>query len=509
VVHWKRNLISLNRIVPWARLEPPSWTEDDDVIRESLLRLTRQSIVYGAGQTLGRGLQVILVPIFTRALAPAEYGVLDLLALLVATASILVVMGMDSALARFFYHEVDSDSRRVMVTSSAVLRSLVALGVAAILAGFAPELSALFLGSPRFADHVRIVAATLPLTTFVMFHNDVLRVTFQPWKFGALNVFNTLLVTGLSILFVVGQRRGVEGALVARLLADGASVVLGFALIRKSLIPRISLPILQRMTSFGLPIIPAAVAYGVIAFSDRWILVRWADLTAVGVYAVAVKLGLAVVLLVSAFQLAWGPFAFERAREPGADRMFARVLILFVGATTTAALAVGLFAPEILRLIVPPEYAAAAAPGAVLAFAAVASGAYQVAGLGVSIALRTDVLAWAAFAAAGITIGLGILLVQALGSLGVAIATLLGYTGSTILVYVWAQRLHPIPYRGIRSLVIFVGGVLAWAGGTSAATAIAASGRPDWGLALRVATFVAYAGVAAYLCRRTPDVVAA
>ena len=69
------------------------------------------------------------------------------------------------------------------------------------------------LGGEVYAKSLRIGALTLPLTLFVLFSYDVLRVTFQPWKFIALNLTWTLTVGGLTLYFVLVQHLGVAGAL--------------------------------------------------------------------------------------------------------------------------------------------------------------------------------------------------------------------------------------------------------------------------------------------------------
>jgi O-antigen/teichoic acid export membrane protein len=473
-------------------------------VKEHLRKLTGESIVYGLGQAAGRGLQMLLVPLFTRVFAPAEYGVIDLLGLAAALAALLVVMGTDAALARFFYEAADTEARRTMVSTSAAWRLGVCLAVAAVLALAAPALSRFLFASPDYAKYVRITALTIPFTAFYLFQNDVLRVTFQPWKYIALNLANTLLVGGLSIAFVVVAHKGVAGVLWGRLAGDALTALFGFVLIRHQLVPRLDRPLLARMLAYGAPLIPVAVAYGALQYADRWTLAHFADLDSVGVYAVAVKMGAAMMLVVSAFHLAWGPFAFARARDPGAAALFSRVLTLYVGVAATVALVFGLFAREGLAVLVPAPYVAAALPGALLCFAAVAHGAYYIAALGANLALRNDVLAWTSLAAAAIAVGLDLALVRPLGLLGVAIGTCTGFALSTVLLYAWAQRVHPIPFRGLRAAALYGLAVIAlFAGLAAGERAGDALGAPA-SLAARAAALAAFAAVALWLARRMP-----
>ena len=468
----------------------------------TLLKLTRESVVYGIGQAVGRGLQMLLVPVFTRVFQPAEYGVIDVLALVTSIAAFLIVMATDAALARFFYDAADAEERKTLVSTLAIWRLGVSITVALVLWCAAPILSRLILASPDYVKYVRISAWSLPFTVFVFFQNDVLRVTFQPWKFIALNVLDTLAVAGLSILFVIGLHRHVSGVFYARLLGDAIAAAVGFVLIRHSLVRRFRPDMLRRMLRYGAPLIPAVVAFWAISYADRWVLVHYTDLTAVGVYAVAVKLGTLMMLLISAFQLAWGPFAYAHARDPHAGRLFARVLTLYSAVASGLALMLGLAAPEAIAWLVPEAYRGAAVPGALLAFGVVAYGGYSIVGLGANLALRTELQAWAALAAAGITVTLALALVGPLRLVGVALATLAGFTVSAILLYGMSQRVHPLPHRGLRALSLFVLSLVGWAVGTLGAGELEARAAYPQGVALRLLVVLLYAAIAVFLARR-------
>jgi O-antigen/teichoic acid export membrane protein len=468
----------------------------------TLLKLTKESVVYGLGQAVGRGLQMLLVPIFTRLFRPDEYGVIDVLALVTSIAAFLIVMGTDAALARFFYEPGDVSERQTLVSTLAAWRLGLSLSAAALLWLAAPILSQAILASPDYVKYVRIAALSLPFTVFVFFQNDVLRVTFQPWKFITLNILDTVAVAGFSILFVVVLERQVSGVLYARLAGDALAALVGFILIRHSLVPRFRRDFLRRALVYGIPLVPAAVAFWAISYADRWFLLHYAGLASVGVYAVAVKLGTLMMLMISAFQLAWGPFAYAHARDEHAGRLFARVLTIYTAVAAGLALALGLAAPEALAWLVPPDYAGAAVPGTLLAFGVVAYGGYSVAGLGANLALKTEYQAWSALVASVVTVALAALLVGPLRLVGVAFATLAGFTISAILLYVLSQRVHFVPHRGLRALFLFTFALALWTVGAVGAQAFTDRNAYPLGVALRIALLAVYALVAAHLARR-------
>ncbi len=425
-------------------------------MREALKRLTAESLIYGLGQVSGRAVQLLMVPILTRVLTRDVYGVGDLVLAYTQFVVVFLVFGMDGALVRFFYQEPDREARRRMVATSLGFRVVISAGVSLVLVSVAGGLAPVIMGSPAYRKYLVIGAVTLPFTLLTLFTNDVLRVTFQPWKFITVNVAQTVVTGCASLGLVLGRHLGVAGVLYGKLAGDAVAALLGLIMIRHSLARSFDGRVLRRMLSFGAPLVPAALAYGVVGAADRFFLQRTHGLGAVGTYAVAVKFFAVAMMGVSAFSLAFFPFAHARAQAPEAPRLFARIFSLYGAVACGLALAIGAFAPEIVALAVPPEYREAAQPALMLTFAAVAYGAYYVACLGIQLALQTHWLGLTAAAAALVALVANALLVAHGGGLGASEATLLGNVTLAVATYVVAQRVHRLPFRGAKVLGLFV-----------------------------------------------------
>ena len=456
-------------------------------LRESLQRLSGESLVYGLGQVSGRAVNLLLVPILTRVLLRQQYGVSELVTGYSASLLLVLVFGLDGALARFFYQQPDRGSRLRMTSSSFAFR--IATGTTASLAFalLAGPLAVHLMGGAVYAKYLRVCALTLPFTLVVLWCNDLLRVTFQPWKFVTLNVSQTVFVGGATLYLVLGRGLGVAGVLYGKLAGDTLAALLGVVLCRHHLRPRFDGALLRQMLRYGLPLVPVAFAYGVIGSVDRWALQHFATLDEVGTYAIALKFFAVVTMGVSAFQLAFMPFAFARAQDPESPRLYARVLGLYVAIATGGALLCGLLAPLGIQVLATRDYATASRPALWLAFAAVAQGAYYVSALGISLSLKNALLGFSAGGAALLAVVANALLVPRLGAEGAAMATFGGYATSAMLTYVIAQRVHPLPYRGARLAALFAAGVALGVVAVRFAPAGAA------GVAWRVAALAGYA----------------
>jgi O-antigen/teichoic acid export membrane protein len=462
-------------------------------MRDVLKRLTGESALYGIGQAGSRAVQVLLVPVLTRVLTPEAYGVSELVLAYTQTVLLVLVFGMDGALARFFYQQADTSARVTMASSSLVFRLATGVLAALALGALAAPLADGLLGGAVYRKYVLIGAATLPWTLLVLFANDVLRVTFQPVKFVALSAVQTLITAALALVLVVSRDLGVAGVLYAKLGGDAVAALVGLVLVRHALAPRFDRAVLVRMLRYGVPLVPVAFAFGLMGSLDRWMLQRVRSLEEVAVFALAAKFFAVVGMGVTAFSLAFFPIAYARASEPGAPRLYARVLGAYVAVAGAGALAIALFAPELLALLAPSAYAGAAVPAVWLCFAAVVHGAYYVAALGIGLALRTPLLAWGAGAGAcAAAIGQW-WLTPRYGVAGAAAATFAGYAVALIVTWRIAQRVHPLPYRGGRLAAV---GAVAL-GLAFAAQPLAAAGLP--GVAGRLVAVAAFAALCAGL----------
>ena len=79
-----------------------------------LRRLGRHSAIYGIGGLVSRVIAVLLLPIYTRYLTPADYGKIETLLALTTVMGLILRAGITSAFFRFYF-DVDDDAGRLRV----------------------------------------------------------------------------------------------------------------------------------------------------------------------------------------------------------------------------------------------------------------------------------------------------------------------------------------------------------------------------------------------------------
>ncbi len=100
-------------------------------MKASYTDLIRHSAVYGVGQVLSRLASVILLPIYTRYLMPADYGVIAILDLAAGILGIFVGVGLANAVQRFHFRTEEGPERNKLWWTGLATLSLLALALAA------------------------------------------------------------------------------------------------------------------------------------------------------------------------------------------------------------------------------------------------------------------------------------------------------------------------------------------------------------------------------------------
>jgi O-antigen/teichoic acid export membrane protein len=412
-----------------------------------LKRLGKHSAIYGLGGLVSRILAVLLLPLYTRYLTPSDYGKVETLIALTTVVGIVLRFGIHSAFFRFYFDSPDPAARRLVLrTSFWFTMGMATAGLVGGLLLAAPIAEALF-GTAD--DSELVLAAFVGLWAGMNYEQltSLFRVEERSTAFVTASLANILLTIGATLLLVVALDKGPIGVIVGNFTGTLLvyAVLVGYR--REQLGLQFDRSLLREMNRFGVPLIPTALFLWVTNFSDRLFLVRLADTTEVGLYSVGVRIASAMVLLLTAFRLAWPAFAYSIEEEGEAKRTYAYVLTYLVALTTWVATGLALLSPWIVDWIAAPAFAESSRVVGPLAFAAVAFGAYIVVAIGVGRAKRTQFNWVVTGAAAAVNVALNLLLIPPYGMMGAAIATVAAYSTMFTGMVWWSQRIYRVPYQ--------------------------------------------------------------
>lgn len=409
-------------------------------------RLFTDTLIYGVSAILSRGLSLIVLPIYTRILSPADYGALDMIFVIGSFATLMVALEINQALARFYADAETAEAKRRMASTTlwfTVAVLTIAFGVAF---ASAESLAAWLLGSADLEGVLRIGLAGIAANGLFYLAQTQMRYSLMSTAFAVVSLIYSLAMLGLGVFLGYGLGMGLAGVLWGQFAAAAIAAALGLAVLRRTYSLVFDARLLRTMLAFSLPLVPSALATFFTLYSNRLLLNDLEGLDAVGLFGVAARIAGAVGLLIIGLQSSLTPLIYAHYGEEATPGHLAQITEWFIAAALLCCLGLGLYAWEILALFAEARYAAAA-PLVLFLAPATLLGQMYIFFPGIAIAKRTKLQLYIFVASAAATLVLNWLLIEAFGLLGAAVATL---AASLLFMVLWvctSQRLYPMPLR--------------------------------------------------------------
>ncbi len=437
-----------------------------------LFELTRHTAIYGIGGLTSRFLAVLMLPLYTSYVSVKDYGRIELLMATMAVAVVVIRGGANFGFIRFYFLDKNPEYQLRLIRTvfwTQMTYSTLALGFCVI---FASEIAG-WLGV-RWRPGLRGSGTSLVIATAVLLWVNVnyaqmtnlFRAEQRSVAFSIATLVNIGITVPLTVILVVVYKEGPLGIIVGNL--SGTLVVfialLGYR--REQLGLQFDRRLLHSLNRFGFPLMGAALATWVMNFGDRLMLAKLLHgqyaLDQLGQYSLANKIASAMVLLFTAFQVAWPAFAYSIEDEEEAKHTYSYVLTYLMFIAAWAAIGLSLFAPWIVRILSRKTgYWPAAEAIPALAFASVFFAGFIVVTIATGRSRQTQFNWVATTAGAVLNFTLNLWLIPAYGMLGAAYATLAGFILIMVLRTWNAQLVYPVQYQWRRvAVLVLMAGVL-------------------------------------------------
>ncbi|MBK6932142.1 MAG: polysaccharide biosynthesis protein [Saprospirales bacterium] len=475
-----------------------------------LKKLAGETALYGLSSIVGRLLNMLLVPFYTRVLATTnEYGaVIDLYA---TSAFIMVLFSyrMESAFFRFGTPPEDRD-RAYSAGMWSLLTSTAIIAAALLL--FAQPIAGA-LAYPQHPEYVRWFALILAFDCLAELPFARLRLEQRPRRFVFIKLLNIGVNIGMNLFWLVfcpwaaqhgitavhavwSPGLGVEYIFLSNLLA---SLVTLFLLIPQL---RMILRVFDRslwwqMITYAAPLIIVSLAGIVDEMFSRAMLkyllpgTPQENLGQVGIFGANYKLAALITLFTQAYRYAAEPFFFRHAKEDHALHTQAQVTKWFTITSAGGMLGILLFL-DLVKYFIAPKYWGGLHVVPVLLTANLLLGVYYNFSIWYRLKDRTGLGAWISVIGALVTIALNMLLIPVFGYTGAAFVTLACYTFMSVATWYTGRRHYPVPYELGR-----MAGYVVLALGLWALSLFLNRLLPDWPALVwgpRVLMFAAFAG---------------
>jgi O-antigen/teichoic acid export membrane protein len=449
--------------------------------------------IYLLGTVLSRLAGFIMLPVYTRLLTTADYGIMEILSLTTDVLGMLAGLGIRSAVMRL-YHQYEGTDQQAGVVGTAQILTVAIFGTLATVGLLlAPQISEALLGPAQDPRYVRLALLGFAFGVLGDVPGTYLQARQRSRSVVTANMVRLLLALSLNILFVVVLRLGVAGIFYSTILSS--LCVGGFLagwLVRLTgirFVPRLA----RELIAYGWPLVASQVGSFVLHFSDRYYLRYYHALAIVGIYSLSYKFALLIGMFVSGpFHAIWSSKALEieRREGPEAPPILRDILKQYNLAVVSAALGIALFATDAIHLMLGAEFHAADRPVPLLAVAMAFFCFRHISQTGAVIRKRTGLIAITTSAAAVVALALNTLLIPRWGAEGAAAATAGAFAAEFLTMRLLSERAYAIglSLRETLAPLLIASGcwLLAW-------LAVPAGTHQLVGMAVRVGAFALYA----------------
>jgi O-antigen/teichoic acid export membrane protein len=383
----------------------------------------RDYVLYGAGSAARQLASIIMLPIYTRHLSPADYGAVEICSLIVACMSLIAGLSLGEGIFRYFHTHYGA-----RIVPTALLVGILSNGFGALLiVASAPLLAALFLGAGYSPTLVALFGLTLVAECCSSIPMCHMRVEGRAVLFFWIGILRLVLNVAFNVYFIVFAELGplgvVYGALASTTIV--ALVALPYTLARVRM--HWSRDAAQALVRFGVPLSLANIAVFYLVSADRFFLEHFFSLAQVGVYALAARLAQGFLLICyEPFGQLWDAEKYrvwQRYRSVEPVQSVFRLLCanLLVGGAILS-----IFAPEIIGLLATPQFASAAEIAPILIGASILTSLAMFSRLGSLVSDQTRNVNRSAWISAIALTALALALVPRYGAIGAALAVLGG-----------------------------------------------------------------------------------
>jgi O-antigen/teichoic acid export membrane protein len=421
----------------------------------------KQSFIWGLGGVLTKAVSFLMLPLYTHYLAPSEYGIWELLDLLMSLLGMMINMGLTAAILKYYAAAATAEERRRVSSTSFILALTTGLGVFAAGLALLPAVTHLLFGPKvtslylflSFTISVMAYIATVPYTLMRAKDRAQLLVTYD--------TIGVAFILALNILFVVVFRLGLLGVLLSPVIVGAVKTVIVFYWTRHDIGFSLDRKRLRQLLVFGGPLVLSNLAMFVLNFSDRFFLREFRGLELVGIYAVGYKFGYMLsFLLIQPFNMMWQARMFVIHQQSDHVRIFRNMFVLYSVLLIASGLALALFGPTVVPMVVDPRYAGAAAIIPVVTLAYVFLGMGYFLQVGMFLASRTMLIGLVSGVASVVDLAFNYVLIGSYGMMGAAWATLFGFLALAGGSYYLSHRVFPMALgmgRVLKALLLAAG----------------------------------------------------
>lgn len=408
--------------------------------------MLRSFSVYFLTNGVVTAISFFLLPFLSRYIAPADYGALSLLTVMVTLMVPFVGMSANGAIEVEYHKRTREEMGDYIVSCLFAIVGLLLISVV---------LSAVFASTvSEWLTLPVVIVVLVPFFAFAQAASNVVLSYFQTStdvkSYARHSIGVAVMGAMTTVLFILAFDMGWEGRLFAIYLSHCLLLLVSFRIIRHRgyVGGRVRAQHIRDVLKFGIPLIPHIVSGASLNLSDRFFIGSMIGKEEVGLYSMAYSIAALIPLITTSMNSVLAPYLFKNLQNITERRKETVVLrIAAIGAFyQLLPFLVLAITPLLIGTVIDERYAECSKYVLLLGFGYSFLGLYLLVTNFLFFTKRTGTLTFATLITALVNLALNYILIGLYGAMGAAYATALSNFVFFLVTFWLAQRAFPMPW---------------------------------------------------------------
>lgn len=277
-------------------------------------KLFGRALIYLGANILNAAIPFLLMPILTRILSPADYGIIGMFNMTLSIFSAFTGLSVHGAIAiRSFQMEKHELAQYISTCIGILLLSTVIMLAVTVLFG---DRVAQFVGIPTSWLLIAVVLSGVQFIANIQL--ALWQVKGQAKHFASFQVMQSLINIVISLLLILVAGMAWQGRVLGQVITGGVVSVVAIIWLAKA--NYLVSPIKWRQYAddalrFGIPLIPHIIGATMMLVAGRLIITNFLDVASTGIYMVAMQFGMVFGFIGEAFSKAYSPWLYSKLKD--------------------------------------------------------------------------------------------------------------------------------------------------------------------------------------------------
>jgi O-antigen/teichoic acid export membrane protein len=410
----------------------------------------KNSVIYGLGNFSSKLVGFILLPVITKHLTVAEYGVYGLIDLAYQTVITIFGFSLYQAFFRWYWQKDLVDKQKSMYYSFTVSLVFIIIGTFIIVSPFIffGTLSKALFHEPGYKNILYLMLISAGLEIFIQSPNTLIRLQEKSQLFLKSSLVRLLFSFVLTLLFIVVFRMKVEGIYWAQIAGQIVYILFLSRFILKNIEPIFEWKLIKDMFVFAFPLSLSALSVIGLNMADRYVLSILGNISDVGIYSLGLKMANIIqAFIVTSVNLAISPMIYKMMDAPDNKRFYSKIMTYYIFGLMFFIIGMSVYSMEVIKIVSTKPYWDSYKIVPLISFSIGFMALRDIAFTGLYIKKKTVTLANIVLVVSILNIGLNFLFIHYFKNFGGAIASLISQCTYFSIVYYLSQKAYNIPYE--------------------------------------------------------------